>query len=50
MPEACGGIRWNDVELNIPWPLDEYNIKEVIATEKDMNWPTLKEYLNRQKI
>lgn len=45
VPEACGGICWNDPELNIPWPLDEYSIKEVIATEKDMNWPTINEYL-----
>lgn len=50
VPEACGGIRWNDAELNIPWPLDEYNIKEVIATEKDMNWPTLKEYQKNLEI
>lgn len=41
VPEACGGIRWNDPELRIPWPLEEYGISEVIATEKDKNWPTL---------
>ena len=44
VPEACGGIAWDDPELNIPWPLEEYGIKEVIATDKDRNWPTLKEY------
>lgn len=42
--EACGGIRWNDPELNIPWPLKEYGIETVIATEKDKNWPTFSEY------
>lgn len=41
---ACGGIRWNDPELNIPWPLKEYGVERVIATEKDQNWPTLSEY------
>lgn len=44
IPEACGGIRWNDPGLNIAWPLNEYGITKVIATEKDRNWPTLKEY------
>lgn len=44
VPEACGGILWNDPDLNIPWPLKEYDIKEIIATEKDRNWPTLAEY------
>lgn len=44
VPSACGGILWNDKELNIPWPLEEYGIERVIATEKDMNWPTLAKY------
>ena len=44
IPEACGGILWNDPDLNIPWPLEQHGINEVIATEKDKNWPTLKEY------
>lgn len=44
IPSACGGIRWNDPELSIPWPLKEYKIEEVIATEKDKNWPTFSDY------
>ena len=44
VPKACGGIRWNDPTLNIPWPLDEYGITEVIVTEKDKNWPTFIDY------
>lgn len=48
IPEACGGIRWDDSELNIPWPLEKYGITEIIATEKDRNWPTLREYMERQ--
>lgn len=47
IPRACGGIRWNDPELNIPWPLCEYGINQVIATEKDQNWPTLREYVEK---
>ena len=49
IPEACGGIRWNDPELNIPWPLKEYGIEEVIATDKDKNWPTMAEYRNKMQ-
>lgn len=44
VPSACGGIRWDDPTLNIPWPLKEYEVESVIATEKDKNWPTLVEY------
>lgn len=44
VPEACGGIRWDDPTLNIPWPLKEFGIEHVIATEKDKNWPSFEEY------
>lgn len=47
IPAACGGIRWNDPELNIPWPLEEYGITEIISTEKDQAWPTLAEYMDK---
>lgn len=47
VPEYCGGILWNDPELNIPWPLEQYGISSIIATEKDKNWPTLAEYIKR---
>lgn len=50
IPNACGGIRWDDSELNIPWPLKKYNVKEVIATEKDKKWPTLAEYKSKNVI
>lgn len=50
IPEACGGIRWDDPELSIPWPLKEYGIDNVIATEKDKNWPTFKEYRKQMGI
>lgn len=48
VPAACGGILWNDPYLNIPWPLKEFDIECVIATEKDKNWPTFAEYKKRQ--
>lgn len=49
VPSACGGILWNDPGLNIPWPLKKYGIDHVIATEKDQSWPTLQEYIERNK-
>ena len=49
VPSACGGSRWNDPELNIPWPLKEYGVEHIIATEKDKNWPTLAEYIELRK-
>lgn len=46
-PGSCGGILWNDPDLNIPWPLKEYGVVEIISTEKDKNWPTFKEYCEK---
>lgn len=43
-PASCGGILWNDSELKIPWPLEEYGIQNIICTEKDRTWPTFSEY------
>ena len=45
-PESSGGILWNDPELKINWPLN----KSLIITDKDKNWPTLKEYLKKKGI
>ena len=41
IPQACGGIRWDDSELNIPWPLEEYGIKNPLDSYrslKDLLW------------
>lgn len=40
-PEFDGGIRWNDPEIGVEWPLDE--IKEVLLSEKDQQLPFLSE-------
>ncbi len=41
-PKCEGGIRWDDPELGISWPLDEG-----IVSEKDRDAPTLAEWLER---
>jgi len=42
-PEYDAGIRWNDPELGISWPLTECGIASVIISEKDAKLPLLKE-------
>ncbi len=37
-PGAEGGIRWNDPEFNIIWPIKE----PIIITDKDNSWPLYK--------
>lgn len=39
-PHADGGIRWNDPQLGINWPIDP---QEVQTSEKDLNLPLLKD-------
>lgn len=34
-PEDEGGIIWNDPDLNIKWPFEEYGIKESVMSQKD---------------
>jgi dTDP-4-dehydrorhamnose 3,5-epimerase len=36
-----GGILWNDPDIGIDWPLDD--IDEVLLSDKDKQWKTLKE-------
>ena len=45
-PEAEGGLAWNDEDIGIKWPLDEINEGELLTSEKDAKWPTLKELKN----
>lgn len=40
-PEYDGGVRWDDSDLNINWPLE--GIENVILSEKDKVHPNLKE-------
>lgn len=42
-PQSDGGIRWDDPQLNVRWPLDR--VGEVILSEKDAALPGLDEIL-----
>lgn len=42
-PNAEGGLAWNDKDVNINWPIENISEDELITSEKDANWPTLKE-------
>ncbi|MDW8799683.1 dTDP-4-dehydrorhamnose 3,5-epimerase [Clostridium sp. A1-XYC3] len=40
-PEYECGITWNDEQISIEWPLD--NIQEIILSDKDKGWKSLKQ-------
>jgi dTDP-4-dehydrorhamnose 3,5-epimerase len=42
-PEFDAGIRWNDPDLGISWPLAQYGISATITSDKDAKLPLLKD-------
>ena len=44
--EAEGGLKWNDEEVNIKWPMEGINQDELLTSEKDGKWPSLSELKN----
>ena len=40
---AEGGLAWNDPDVAIDWPLGDMSIDDLLTSEKDANWPSLKE-------
>lgn len=44
-PESDGGIRWNDPQLAIHWPLEK--VENVILSEKDSALPLLADYKSK---
>ncbi len=48
-PNDEGGLIWNDPDIAIDWPFEKAGGKEnLIFSEKDQKWPTLKELLVNQ--
>lgn len=47
-PESDGGIRWNDPEIGVNWPLDR--VEKVILSDKDAALPFLREYSETMKM
>ncbi len=41
--EAEGGLKWDDPDVNIAWPLNEIMKNELLTSPKDSKWPSLKE-------
>lgn len=42
-PEDEAGIRFDDAEVGIPWPIKDR--EELLLSKKDMEYPTLREYI-----
>ena len=41
--EAEGGLKWNDPDVGIDWPMGNLKVEDLITSEKDGKWPSLKE-------
>lgn len=44
-PVSDGGIRWDDPQIGVTWPLDQ--VDKPILSEKDATLPTLTDFLER---
>jgi dTDP-4-dehydrorhamnose 3,5-epimerase len=40
---ATGGVRWDDPELGIDWPV---SVHSAVVNERDHGWPTLSEFVS----
>lgn len=46
--EYDGGIKWNDPDINVKWPLDKIGgIKNLILADKDKNLLSFKEFIEQ---
>lgn len=42
-PTDEGGLAWNDSDIAIEWPMGDMKIEDLLTSEKDGKWPSLKE-------
>ena len=41
--EAEGGVKWDDPEIAIKWPMGDLKKEDLLTSEKDAKWPSLAE-------
>lgn len=41
--EAEGGLKWDDPDIGIEWPMGDLKPEDLLTSEKDGKWPSLKE-------
>ena len=44
--EAEGGLKYDDPDIGIKWPMDKIREYELLTSEKDEKWPSFKEIKN----
>ena len=42
-PTAEGGLKWDDSDVGIEWPFGDIKKEDLLTSEKDGKWPSLKE-------
>lgn len=47
LAEYDGGVKWNDSDINVQWPLNE--VDKICVSDKDKSLPSLKEYMKLWK-
>ena len=40
--EAEGGLKWDDPDIGIEWPMGDLKPEDLLTSEKDSKWPSLK--------
>lgn len=48
-PEYDSGIRWDDNDISVKWPLEYLNDEKVMLSDKDIKLQTLREYMEENK-
>lgn len=47
-PSGEGGLRWNDPEIAVEWPLE--NIRDILLSDKDKVQPFFKDYISQNNF